>query len=111
MIDLKSLAVGDKVTLTQIVEVTSTIDRCGDVPVRVISGAYTSDWLFNSSRADYQVECIVKAPRPIQVGDRVVTPGGTPCSVVALADGWALVRPDDPDYDMLAREIASLTLA
>jgi len=92
MIDLKSLAVGDEITLTTTVRVINLPDKDGDVRVTTIKGRSNPGFLYRGYADDYLPTHIKRAPRPIQVGDTVWSSGGSSYSVLALADGFALLR-------------------
>lgn len=89
-IDLSSLNVGDKVTMTVTVEVTGEADWAGDIPVKTVStndcdGAY----LYDGHSYTGTVE---RAPQPLKVGDEVRTLSGTKGTIKAIEDGKAWVR-------------------
>jgi len=91
MIDLKSLAVGDEITMTTVYKVTDLPDRDGDVCCDVIGGFSGTRYLYAHHAADYLPTVIKRVPRPLQVGQKVTTPTGRSGIIVAIVRGMAFV--------------------
>lgn len=87
VIDLSTLKVGDKVTITTTYEVEAEPDCDGDVPVHAVSQNVVG-YLFASTTYEGAVEHV---PQPLTVGEAVTTKSGARGTIKSIFDDMATV--------------------